>query len=299
MRSASELFARLLERTGMGSLLCFDVRIAQSGKPVTVPLLGGLGYGNLDRHEIWMTEVLSRLLDLCPGTFLDVGANVGQTLIKVKALDPDRAYVAVEPNPSCAAYLETLVAANQYRKCRIVPAALAQNPGIAELHLYDESATDASASMIKDFRKEHVHSTRRIVTCSYAEIAKTMQLEDIAIVKIDVEGAEWEVLQSLENLLRVRRPVIIIEILPVYTDQNKQRFERQISIEKLMREMDYKFHRISKSQQNGLAGITPVSEIGIHGDLSMCDYITVPRESENEVCKHLLRPMKLRVIHGC
>ena len=48
--------------------------------------------------EAWMTEVIRRLFELKSGAFIDVGVNLGQTLLKVAAADPSRAYVGFEPN---------------------------------------------------------------------------------------------------------------------------------------------------------------------------------------------------------
>lgn len=36
--------------------------------------------------EMWMVEVLKHLLLLKPGTFIDIGANIGQTLLKLRAV---------------------------------------------------------------------------------------------------------------------------------------------------------------------------------------------------------------------
>jgi hypothetical protein len=48
-----------------------------------------------------LTRVLSR-----PGTFVDVGANLGQTLGKVLAVDPDRSYVGFEPQIGACHYID-------------------------------------------------------------------------------------------------------------------------------------------------------------------------------------------------
>lgn len=48
---------------------------------------------------------------------------------------------------------------------------------------------------------------------SFATIKKTVDIPDFDVVKIDVEGAELEVLQTLAEELKSRKPIIIIEIL--------------------------------------------------------------------------------------
>ncbi|MBK7626701.1 MAG: hypothetical protein IPJ16_05790 [Bacteroidales bacterium] len=38
-------------------------------------------------------------------TVIDVGANIGQTLIKIKSIDKEINYLGFEPNPVCVNYL--------------------------------------------------------------------------------------------------------------------------------------------------------------------------------------------------
>ena len=62
-------------------------RVVAPSVQIRVPLIGGIGFANLDPGEEWMTSILSVLLPRrCPGAFVDVGVNVGQTMLKVKAL---------------------------------------------------------------------------------------------------------------------------------------------------------------------------------------------------------------------
>ena len=59
-----------------------------------------------------MSEVIQRLFKLKSGAFIDVGVNLGQTLLKVAAIDPGRAYVGFEPNPACVDYVWKLIETN-------------------------------------------------------------------------------------------------------------------------------------------------------------------------------------------
>jgi FkbM family methyltransferase len=47
-----------------------------------------------------------------------------------------------------------------------------------------------------------------------------------SILKVDVEGAELEVIEGLKSWINETRPIIIIEVLPVYTVENKFRLQR-------------------------------------------------------------------------
>jgi len=106
-------------------------------------------------------------------------------------------------------------------------------------------------------------------------LKQSLSLTKISILKIDVEGAELEVLESFEEDIVDSQPVILMEILPVYGDENKKRLDRQIEIERLFRKWGYYLHRIIR-QHDKLVEISQINEIGIHSDLNSCDYIAIP-----------------------
>ncbi len=45
--------------------------------------------------ELWMIDLLAKFLPERSGVFIDVGVNVGQTLIKLKAIDPKENILAL------------------------------------------------------------------------------------------------------------------------------------------------------------------------------------------------------------
>jgi len=103
-------FLLLLE--SLGVLRWVNLRIpiahAQGGAGLRIPLVGGAGMQNILMTERWMTDLLRDLFQYRPdGIFIDVGVNVGQTLIKLRRLRPEQPYLGLEPNPSCLHYLSS------------------------------------------------------------------------------------------------------------------------------------------------------------------------------------------------
>ncbi len=234
-----------------------------------------------DVSEPWMIGLLAALLPQRQGTFIDVGMNVGQTLLAAKAVDRRRAYVGFEPNPQCFAYCERLVRLNALPAVTLVPAAVGTRSQIARLQLYGDNGTDPAASLVQGFRPgEPVLGEKLVPVFSYAEVAATLGLEGLGLVKIDVEGAESDVLTAMEPALATDRPWIVIEILPCYRPDNTDRLTRQKNIEELLQRLDYRILRVRKNAAGAFAGIEPIDEIGIHADLSKCDYVLCPRADE-------------------
>jgi len=60
-----------------------------------------------------------------------------------------------------------------------------------------------------------------------------------SFLKIDVEGAELEVIEGLKNWINDHRPIMIAEVLPTYTADNTFRIERQNRIAVLVSEMNF------------------------------------------------------------
>lgn len=226
-----------------------------------------------------MTELLSDLLGDREGLFVDVGVNLGQTLLKVKAIDQERPYAGFEPNPVCVHYSRRLVERNQISGCTIVPVALTGQTGLLTLDLYNDSAADASASVVPEFRDPStVRSSVVVPAFNFDEIRGVLTDQEIAFVKIDVEGAELDVLQSLGGAIARDRPIILLEVLPVYASDNKERLDRQQKIESMLERLHYRIHRVEKTDEGRLAGLNAVESFGIHGDLGACDYVILGEE---------------------
>lgn len=82
--------------------------------------------------------------------------------------------------------------------------------------LYSNDSYDDMASIVG---KEQVDGTARCSVTPVAsrigdEVIEEIKLADIAVIKIDVEGAELQVLSGLTNTLKTKRPIVIFEVLP-------------------------------------------------------------------------------------
>lgn len=256
------------------------------GREFIIPSINGRkSYGS----EIWMADLVAWLLPLKSGAFIDVGANLGQTLLKVAAIDPGRRYLGFEPNPTCADYLFELIRRNRLHHV-VVPAGLGARTQVLKLNLYREEGTDPSASLVENFRERSVGS-RPVVVIGWSDLPAELCPHQVALVKIDVEGGEKEVMEGLRNLLIDQRPAVLLEVLPPHTAENRSRIERQHSIEKLLSDIDYLIFRVRKGAGDTLAGIDEVDGFGIHADLSLSDYLLLHRDEA-----HLVEDLRKR--HG-
>jgi FkbM family methyltransferase len=239
-----------------------------------IPLFGKLGFNILHLSEPWMTRLLQQLKPLYNGYFTDIGINMGQTLLKAYAVYGDVHYTGFEPNPMCVYYVQQMAEMNNLRNCTIVPVGISNNTEILKLRFYIDDYSDPSASIVQDFRAGEVEKKSiSIPVFDSRHLLSFLPTQQNTLVKIDVEGAEAEVLEGLQEWISSSEPIILIEILPVYSEEYADRLERQLKLEKLLKQMNYSIFRISKSVP---VHIVPLKEIGIHANPEDCEYILCP-----------------------
>ena len=274
---------RVLNKLGLMEGLNVCGQKVVNGRKFKIPVLGKIGIPNLYLSEAWMTQLLKIILREHSGTFLDVGANIGQTLLKLRSITDQVKYIGFEPNTVCNFYLHQLIEANKIQNAQIVPVGVASENGLAELVFYHTSQTDSSASIVKDFRsKNKVRRKEYVPILDFETLSPSLDLDNVAVLKIDVEGAELDVLLSCQKILEKYNPIVIIEILPVYKKENVQRLERQEQIEQLADQLDYAICSIEKNETTFL-GLKQMGNIGVHRDLNRCEYVLSPRKHLKEL----------------
>lgn len=267
-------FLRLLRKIGLLKRISVNATIKINGHRFTIQIINGVGLNQyLETGEPWMQTVLGKLIDP-EKVFMDVGVNLGQTLLKVKAVDPDIHYVGFEPNPFCVAYVHGLVKANGFKNVAILPAGISDRSNLRTLYLYGDD-TDTGASIIEGFRG----GVKKEIYVPVLKLADLPSQGATGVIKIDVEGAELEVLTGLVAIIKRDRPYIIIEVLPVYNNENQERRSRQNGIEKLLLENQYVIWRIIKKEK-AFSHVILMKGFGVHADEEWCDYILCPKGKE-------------------
>lgn len=176
--------------------------------------------------------------------------------------------------------MEKLININNFKNTTIIPAGISTEAGVTNLDYYSEDLLDTSASIIKDFRPGKVHHTKKVVLLNSEQI----KIEDpVSILKIDVEGAEYFVLLACENIVKRDRPLILIEILPVYSQGNIERLNKQNDIIELMIKHNYSILRLDKNSNDTLDTFSLIKDFGIHSNLNQCDYLLVPTENLDSI----------------
>jgi FkbM family methyltransferase len=191
-----------------------------NGKTVVIPHMAGHGSANGRMHEDFLDAFLYKSLAGSHGAFVDVGANLGQILLKVLTHSDAHRYVGFEPSTFCASYVERLIELNGFEGAEVFPFALSDRAGF--LSLFHSNTADEQATTVPDFwtAKNRRGKAKNIACLAGDDVVDGLEMGKVGILKVDVEGGELEVLKGFARTIRRDRPLILIEILP-YLDPAK------------------------------------------------------------------------------
>lgn len=272
------------DKAGFLKRINFKLTYKAGNKKFTLPVIHGIGYQLYVTSEKWATELYEKLLKINPGTFVDVGANNGQTLLKIASFSDELSYVGFEPNPSCFYYLKKLVDANKLSGCNIFPVGLHYENKIVTLISDNDFAS--GASILPNFREDNSRYKikQNVPVMNGDEIFEKLN-NNIAVIKADVEGAELEVIKGLQKTIAKYNPFVVLEILPVYNntrENGRYRIERQNELLSILKILGYQMYRIDETNGNLLA----LTEIEIHNKMSKTNYLFAPLQQVGAVANN-------------
>ncbi len=121
---------------------------------------------------------------------IDIGANIGFFSLFLKSRFPNAKVLAYEPMPPNFDYLKQHVESNSHAEIHLHNKAVSAKPGILTLHYHLKRPWPTAASMVPQD-----DATKTIdVTCETLEqIISDNGLEHINLLKLDCEGAEFEI----------------------------------------------------------------------------------------------------------
>ncbi|MEO0682228.1 MAG: FkbM family methyltransferase [Pseudomonadota bacterium] len=246
-----------------------------------------VGRGLLDRpprqeaFEPWIDAAYAGALAAFEGAVLDVGVNRMQSFFKFLSIDPDRRYLGVEPQLPAAMAVQDFIDRNDLTQAAILCAGLSEAPGTAVLNLRRGHGYDASASIVT-LRPARFYTERRLAPLITGDSAvEALEIDAVALIKIDVEGAELEVLRGFSATLARHGPAVVFEVLNDWAAPGEDPQARAISAERdrRARAVSDLFaaagYAILEVRSEGLRP-TPAIERKVSADLALCNYAAVP-----------------------
>jgi FkbM family methyltransferase len=187
----------------------------------------------LGTYEMPVQETLAQYLKL-GDIFYDIGANVGFfTIVAAKLVGSSGQVYAFEPEAENMATLQHNARINGFTHINAIAKAVSRTTGQGELLLADYCGGHTLAKVGSRSAARNVVS---IDVISIDDLLSQNEIEPPQFVKIDVEGAEIDVLYGMTQTIQEYQPIILYEV----DDRNKEiMLSKREEIASFLREYGY------------------------------------------------------------
>jgi FkbM family methyltransferase len=186
-------------------------------------LKGGFLFKNYEMEK----QLIFKLLIGENDVFFDIGANIGLHSYYVQKQIPGVPVFAFEPLKGNIEYINEVIRNNHFKDIQVVPTAVGNKVGYIFFDMQDNNSvgniTDQQTGMEVPITTldQYVTETKNIPT----------------VLKIDVEGAEGDVLKGSAHLIAGHQPIFIIEL---HTP------EQDLLVAKFLLDRGYEIYRLNE-----------------------------------------------------
>ena len=158
--------------------------------------------GSFEREE---SRLICRCLEVA-SVFVDVGANVGYFTCIARQMG--RRVIAIEPCIQNLEFLYMNLSANRWTDVEVFPVCLGEQPGLSILYGWG-----TGASMVRKWAGCSDFQQRSVPISTLDILLGDRFGEEKIVIKVDVEGLEYLVLQGAQRTLkRCPSPVWLVEV---------------------------------------------------------------------------------------
>ena len=167
-------------------------------------------------NEIAMQELYDSIFDqqiysfhtnVSTPNIIDAGSNIGIATLFFKSKYPSANILSFEPDPYNFAILKKNIAINNIKNVKVVNAALAKQSGVTSFYgEIDKNADTRGNSIINAWGNQR--TTSKTITVKAVKLSSYIK-STVDFLKLDIEGAEQQVLEELGDKLRLIKHLII------------------------------------------------------------------------------------------
>lgn len=192
------------------------------------------------KSEIFTKKIyhLDQLSALSKPVIIDIGAHIGLASLYFLMQNSNAIIYAYEPNPSAFQILEHNTNINSLQsQIFISPKAISSKGGKLDLYI-DKSVEEKNWSSVSSILKDGWQSKIEMNSIEVDSISLDQAIKDCYkapdIVKIDVEGAEYKILE--ESMLVNKAKYLIVELHPISKRTREESIKR---IRKILKEKSF------------------------------------------------------------
>jgi FkbM family methyltransferase len=159
--------------------------------------------GPIDKYDFQTYDILKKILTPTSNC-IDIGCNTGQILKPIVQLASQGIHYAFEPIPNLHKKL-----VKRFSKVHVLDVAVCNEVGNTTFNYFPERPT-FSGIKERDYYNENYKAEKITVATNKLDniIPKDIKID---LIKIDVEGAEYEVLKGASETIARNKPLVIFE----------------------------------------------------------------------------------------
>lgn len=176
----------------------------------------------IEQSGFWENGVCKAIMKYLPnnGVFLDIGTNIGyHSLLVASYLQGKGEVYSFEPLPRLFKQFTDSIALNGFTN--IIPnnVGLAEKDGEHTIFLREENIAGSSLFNFTDKIDNFIAAEQEVIQLKKLDTFLP-HLTHVDVIKIDVEGYEYEALQGAKELLTKSHPIIFMEFSPLFYFQD-------------------------------------------------------------------------------
>lgn len=176
---------------------------------------------------------------------IDAGANAGfYSVLLAQLVGPERRIIAIEPTSAAARLKANLERNGVEHKVTIEVCALGAREGEAELQVHDGHEEYSSFASVHPSTTGMPKRNLRTRIRALDDIVAEAQVQP-GFIKIDVEGAELQVLEGAEQTLRRFRPYLLLELAPALLHAQGASLRQ---VHDLLTRLNYRLENITEAE---------------------------------------------------
>lgn len=190
-------------------------------------------FGQYERN----TNKLLKILCKPSYVVVEAGANIGSETLLLSKLAHQGKIIAVDPSPWSNRYLNFNIKANRCSNVEILNLALGAEQSKINIHLLPDDFPNQGMSSV--IPHSEANRTIEVGQSTLDSEFDKLKLNQLDLIKMDVQGAEFSILRGAEKTIINCRPTIFLEASPEHSDLSE--------VYEFIRKYDYEVLLISKS----------------------------------------------------
>ena len=193
--------------------------------------------------------------------FVDVGANIGlMSLFASQCVGDNGAVLSFEAHPETSELLNYNISLNKFKNIKVFDCALGSEKGEGVIRFQSE-LNRGGASLIDNFKRE---DGCKVLINTLDDLFPGNLIPKV--IKIDVEGFEFEVLKGAEKIIKGYSPVLILELIDERSADNDNVFAL---IDYALSLSNYKVFKLKggKERKSKLIEVKHKSELPSHDNV--------------------------------